>query len=75
MPHMNGFEATEEIRTREKVSQRHLPIIAMTANAMVGDRERCIDTGMDDYISKPFVAHVLIELVEKWGQKIKLDHK
>tara|TARA_B100001971_G_C18218076_1_gene555228 strand:- start:397 stop:1818 length:1422 start_codon:yes stop_codon:yes gene_type:complete len=56
MPEMNGFQATEAIREKEKQdsgSVERLPIVAMTANAMIGDRAKCIETGMDDYISKP----------------------
>ena len=54
MPELNGFEATKIIRENEKDSGTHLPIVAMTAYAMLGDRELCITSGMDDYISKPF---------------------
>jgi signal transduction histidine kinase/DNA-binding response OmpR family regulator len=53
MPEMDGLEATMAIRRREKTSGKHLPIIAMTANAMVGDRERCLQSGMDGYVAKP----------------------
>jgi len=53
MPEMNGLEATQKIRQKEQHTSKHMPIIALTANAMKGDREQCLDAGMDDYISKP----------------------
>jgi CheY-like chemotaxis protein len=65
MPEMDGFEATAAIRGRERETGNHLPIIAMTAHAMPGDRERCIAAGMDSYIAKPLKAAELIELLEK----------
>jgi len=66
MPEMGGFEATGKIRQNEHPGGTHIPIIAMTAHAMTGDRERCIAAGMDDYISKPVRAAALIALVEKY---------
>jgi CheY-like chemotaxis protein len=60
MPGMDGFEATAAIRAKEKHSGKHVPIIAMTAHAMKGDRERCLAAGMDDYIAKPISAKHLL---------------
>jgi two-component system sensor histidine kinase/response regulator len=65
MPEMDGFETTAAIRALERETGRHLPIIAMTAHAMQGDRERCIAAGMDDYVSKPLKIQELIELLQK----------
>jgi CheY-like chemotaxis protein len=69
MPEMDGFEATKAIRAREHVDGGHVPIIAMTANAMEGDRERCLNAGMDDYISKPIKPEDLIAISKKWLNK------
>jgi two-component system, sensor histidine kinase and response regulator len=60
MPNMNGLEATAAIRKLEQSSDRHTPILALTAHAMDGDRERCIEAGMDDYLSKPIHAKDLL---------------
>jgi len=63
MPEMDGFEATMAIRKMEEGNSRHTPIIAMTAHAMKGDRERCIEAGMDDYVSKPISSDILREAI------------
>jgi two-component system sensor histidine kinase/response regulator len=67
MPEMSGFEATQAIRDREGSRGRRLPIIALTAHAMQGDRERCLDAGMDGYLSKPINVDELITTVENVG--------
>jgi CheY-like chemotaxis protein/HPt (histidine-containing phosphotransfer) domain-containing protein len=64
MPEMNGFEATAAIRQMEQVTGTHIPIIAMTAYAMKGDRERCLDAGMDGYVSKPVSVDELLRVIE-----------
>lgn len=66
MPVMNGLIASEKIRALEKSTGSHIPIIAITANAMLGDKEKCISAGMDDYISKPFQPAALIEKIKKY---------
>lgn len=65
MPEMDGYEATREIRRLQHPSS-NIPVIAMTANAMVGDREKCMEAGMDDYISKPIDAKKFIALISRW---------
>jgi CheY-like chemotaxis protein len=71
MPEMSGLEATQKIREQEQQTGKHLHIIAMTANAMVGDRERCLAAGLDDYLSKPVRSADLFRAVESGvlGQK------
>lgn len=66
MPEMDGYEAVARIREQENATGAHVPIIAMTAHAMDDDREKCLAAGMDDYISKPIDAQLLVNLLEKY---------
>jgi CheY-like chemotaxis protein len=67
MPVMDGVEATRQIRSSESTAlNKNVPIIALTAHAIIGDRERFIQAGMDDYISKPITIKALKELLDKW---------
>jgi len=66
MPVMSGLVAAEKIRELEASTNTHIPIIAITANAMIGDKEKCISAGIDDYISKPFQPSALIEKIKKF---------
>ncbi len=63
MPTMDGFEASRQIR---RLIGKQPVIIAVTANALLGERERCLEAGMDDYLSKPFQAEQLVSVVKKW---------
>ena len=70
MPVMGGLEETERIRGMERETGAHIPIIAMTAHAMTGDREKCLVAGMDDYVPHPIDVEVLQETLQKWTEKI-----
>ncbi|MBU1366179.1 MAG: response regulator [Gammaproteobacteria bacterium] len=66
MPVLDGFAATSALRQGEAGSGRHLPVIALTANAMKGDRERCVAAGMDDYLAKPYSGEALFAVLARW---------
>jgi two-component system, sensor histidine kinase and response regulator len=66
MPQMDGYETTAAIRKSEIETGKHIPIVAVTAHGLAGDRERCINVGMDDYISKPFIPEIFQTVLEKW---------
>jgi two-component system sensor histidine kinase/response regulator len=75
MPDMDGLEATKKIRELEQTTGRHISIIAMTAHAMQGDRERCLEAGMDDYITKPLQPKVLFSALDRWTQVTDLPQE
>jgi signal transduction histidine kinase/DNA-binding response OmpR family regulator/HPt (histidine-containing phosphotransfer) domain-containing protein len=66
MPLLDGFAATAALREREAGTENRLPVIALTANAMKGDRERCVAAGMDDYLSKPYTGEELLAVLARW---------
>ncbi len=69
MPEMDGFEATQRIREKDEKEGGHVPIVAMTAHAMKGDREKCLAAGMDDYVPKPIKAEELFSVIERMAYK------
>ncbi len=73
MPEMNGIEATTAMREREKQTGAHIPIIALTAHAMKEDRDRCLQAGMDDYVSKPVRATELLGTIEKVRSRFSIE--
>lgn len=73
MPRMDGYTASREIRRREAPGE-HIPIIAMTAHALRGDREKCIEAGMDDYIAKPVTPETVMNAILRWFQSGTEDH-
>ncbi|MGB8952034.1 MAG: two-component regulator propeller domain-containing protein [Candidatus Aminicenantales bacterium] len=75
MPKMDGYQATAAIRKKEMETGGHIPIVAMTAHAMVGDREKCLESGMDDYIAKPLKPYDLIKTIDYAVNKINKELK
>jgi two-component system, sensor histidine kinase and response regulator len=71
MPEMDGFAATVELRRSEEGTSRHVTVIALTANAMEGDQQRCLAAGMDDYLSKPFTQEKLRVMLSRWATRLR----
>jgi CheY-like chemotaxis protein len=69
MPEMDGLEAARTIREIEKITKAHIPIIALTAHAMKGDQDRCLEAGMDAYLSKPIRSADLSKIVQTYGNR------
>jgi CheY-like chemotaxis protein len=74
MPEMDGLEATASIRAQEETTGDHIPIIAMTAHVMQGDRERCLEAGMDDYLGKPIQAETLFAALTRLLPEVISTH-
>jgi CheY-like chemotaxis protein len=70
MPVMDGLEATRRIRSKEQGTAMHLKIVAITANALDGDRDKCIEAGMDDYLTKPIHISELREILKYTGKNV-----
>ena len=75
MPEMNGLEATAAIRRLEAEQGGHVPIIGVTAHALKGDRERCLEAGMDDYLPKPISPRALLDKVDRWAWREHSDRR
>lgn len=75
MPIIDGFEATAEIRKREKATGKHIPIVALTAHALKGDRERCLNAGMDAYVAKPIRSDELLEAIDLIATRFRKSDK
>jgi CheY-like chemotaxis protein len=73
MPDMDGLEATAKIREMERQTGAYTPIVALTAHTMKGDRERCLDAGMDSYINKPIDAAKFLEVLESLAMSTRTD--
>lgn len=70
MPNLDGLQTSVQIRDYESLNSKiRTPIIAMTANAMMGDRERCMSVGMDDFLAKPFKSNELTSILQRWAVK------
>jgi CheY-like chemotaxis protein len=73
MPELDGFETIAAIRAREDGTEAHIPVIALTAHAMKGDRDRCLNSGFDGYLTKPFRAHELVRTIEDFAKAGLMD--